>query len=237
MRDNSLQLPEVFDVLGIFTAASSGALTGLRKELDLVGVLVLAAVTSLGGGVVRDLMIGANPPAVLTDPWYLSSAAAAALIVIAADRRIPPFGGRVRARLPLPDAYQLADAATLGCFAVSGAVKALGYGLHLIPAALMGVVTAAGGGAIRDVLVNEVPTVLRREMYAIPALIGALIVVLAAEYEPAEAPLAFFAAGAAASLRFVAVRRRWNANIPGPRVLSTRDPRPTDQRAADDEPT
>ena len=214
MRDNGLQLPEILDVLGIFTAACSGALTGLRKGLDLVGVLVLAAVTALGGGVVRDLMIGASPPAVLTDPYYLSSAAAAALIVIAVERRILPVGQRIRARLPLSDAYLLADAATLGCFAVSGAVKALGYGLHLVPAALMGVVTAVGGGVIRDVLVNEVPTVLRREMYAIPALIGALIVVLASRYAPAEDPLAFAAAAIAAALRLIAVRRDWHANVP-----------------------
>ena len=214
MHDNSLQLPEIFDVLGIFTAACSGALTGLRKGLDLVGVLVLAAVTALGGGVVRDLMIGAVPPAVLTDPFYLSSAAVAAVAVVAVERRILPVSGRIRAALPISDAYLLADAATLGCFAVSGAVKALGYGLHLVPAALMGVVTAVGGGVLRDVLVNEVPTVLRREMYAIPALVGAVIVVLAARYEPAEAPLAFVAAAITATLRMVAVRRDWHARVP-----------------------
>jgi uncharacterized membrane protein YeiH len=217
VHDNSLQLHEVFDVLGIFTAAASGALTGLRKGLDLVGVLVLAAVTGLGGGVVRDLMIGATPPAVLTDPYYLSSAAAAAVIVIAVERRILPVSGRIRSALPLADAYLLADACTLGLFAVSGTVKALAYGIRLVPAALMGVVTAVGGGVIRDVLVNEVPTVLRREMYAIPALVGAMIVALAAHYEPVADPLAFAAAAIAAALRMIAVRRDWHARVPAPR--------------------
>ncbi|HEY3870131.1 MAG TPA: TRIC cation channel family protein [Actinocrinis sp.] len=218
MHDNSLQLHEVFDVLGIFTAAASGALTGLRKGLDLVGVLVLAAVTGLGGGVVRDLMIGAVPPAVLTDPYYLSSAAAAAVVVVAVERRILPVRERIRAALPLADAYLLADACTLGLFAVSGTVKALAYGIALVPAALMGVVTAVGGGVIRDVLVNEVPTVLRREMYAIPALVGALIVALAAHHgQPVADPLAFAAAAIAAALRMVAVRRDWHARVPAPR--------------------
>jgi uncharacterized membrane protein YeiH len=214
---NALHLPILFDLLGVFTAAASGALTGLRRGLDLVGVLVLGAVTGLGGGVVRDLMIGAIPPAMLADWRYLTIATAASMSVIAAEyRRRPPLD-RLRARIPLATAYNLADAATLGCFAVSGTGKALEYGLASVPAALMGVVTAVGGGVIRDVLVNEVPTVLRRELYAVPALIGALIIAVSAKLEPALTPLAFLAAAVTAALRLVSLHRGWHLRLPSER--------------------
>jgi uncharacterized membrane protein YeiH len=214
-------LPIVFDLLGVLTAASAGALTGVRKSLDLVGVVVLAAVTGLGGGVVRDLMIGAVPVAMLTDWRYLTAAALAAGAVLLAQH--PRVFGRdlpaletVRRRVPLATAYLVADSATLGCFAVSGTAKALDYGLALVPAALMGVVTAVGGGVLRDVLVNEVPTVLRRELYAVPALVGSLAVAATTRYDPAATPIAFVAAALTMALRIVAVRRDWHARLPAP---------------------
>ncbi|HET9169723.1 MAG TPA: TRIC cation channel family protein [Actinospica sp.] len=214
-------LPIVFDLLGILTSSAAGALTGVRKGLDLVGVLVLAAVTGLGGGVVRDLMIGAVPVAMLTDWRYLATASFAAAAVLLAQhprilgRRVPMVEG-VRRRIPLSTAFLLADSATLGCFAVSGTAKALDYGLALIPAALMGVVTAVGGGVVRDVLVNEVPTVLRRELYAVPALVGALIVGATNQLDPAATPLAFVAAAVTMALRMLAVRNDWHARLPAP---------------------
>jgi len=113
--------------------------------------------------------------------------------------------------------FLIVDSLTLGFFAVSGTGKALQYGLAAIPAALMGVLTAVGGGVIRDMLVAEVPTVLRRDFYAIPALIGALIIVIAAQLEPAATPLAFVAAGTTAALRMIGVRRSWHARLPQPR--------------------
>lgn len=214
MHANALHLPLFFDLLGVFAASASGALTAIRKGLDLVGVLVLGAVTGLGGGVVRDLMIGAVPPAMLVDWRYLTIATVASLAVVAVEYRRTPALDQVRERVPLATAYNLVDAATLGCFAVSGTGKALQYGLAEVPAALMGVVTAVGGGVIRDVLVNEVPTVLRRELYAVPALIGALIIVVSARLEPAATPLAFLAAAATAVLRLVSLRRGWHLQLP-----------------------
>jgi uncharacterized membrane protein YeiH len=214
-------LPIVFDLLGILTSSAAGALTGVRKGLDLVGVLVLAAVTGLGGGVLRDLMIGAVPVAMLTDWRYLASATLAAAAVLIAQhplilgRRVPMVD-RVRRRIPLSTAFLVADSATLGCFAVSGTAKALDYGLAVIPAALMGVVTAVGGGVIRDVLVNEVPTVLRRELYAVPALVGALIVGTTNQLDPAATALAFVAAAVTMGLRLLAVRNDWHARLPAP---------------------
>jgi uncharacterized membrane protein YeiH len=212
-------LPIVFDLLGILTASSAGALTGLRKGLDLVGVLVLAAVTGLGGGVIRDLMIGAVPVALLTDWRYLTTAGlAAALVLFGRHPRVlghgVPLLEPLRRRIPLSTAFLVADSATLGCFAVSGTAKALNYGVALVPAALMGVVTAVGGGVLRDVLVNEVPTVLRRELYAVPALVGALVVAATGRYDPEATPLAFAAAALTMGLRLAAVRRGWHAQLP-----------------------
>jgi uncharacterized membrane protein YeiH len=212
-------LPIVFDLLGILTASAAGALTGVRKGLDLVGVLVLAAVAGLGGGVVRDLMIGAVPVAMLSDWRYLATASIAAVLVLLAQHprilgRNVPVMDRVRGRIPLSTAFLLADSATLGCFAVSGTAKSLDYGLAVIPASLMGVVTAVGGGVIRDVLVNEVPVVLRRELYAVPALVGALLVAATDRYDPAATPLAFLAAAVTMGLRILAVRNDWQARLP-----------------------
>jgi uncharacterized membrane protein YeiH len=214
-------LPIIFDLLGILTAGAAGSLAGVRKGLDLVGVLVLAAVTGLGGGVIRDLMIGAVPVAMLTDWQYLATASsAAALVLLAHHPRIlgRPLPGvdRVRGWIPLSTAFLVADSATLGCFAVSGTAKALDYGLAVIPASLMGVVTAVGGGIIRDVLVNEVPTVLRRELYAVPALIGSLLVGVTGRYHPAATPIAFFAAAVTMALRILAVRNDWHVRLPAP---------------------
>jgi uncharacterized membrane protein YeiH len=220
VHPNALHLPILFDLLGVFSAAASGALTAIRKGLDLVGIAVLGAVTGLGGGAVRDLMIGAIPPAFLHDWWYLSTATVAIVAVVAVEYGLSSArsraGDRTRAwksPMTLGPAFQVADALTLGFFAVSGTGKALQYGLAPVPAALLGVVTAVGGGVIRDMLVAEVPTVLRRDFYAIPALIGSLIIVLSAWLEPAAWPLAFVAAGVTAALRIVGVRRSWNVRL------------------------
>lgn len=212
-------LPVVFDLLGVSTSAAAGALTGVRKNLDLVGVVVLAAVTGLGGGAVRDLMIGAVPVAMLTDWRYLTMAAlAAAVVLIGRDPRMlgrrTPALEFVRGRVPLATAFLVADSATLGCFAVSGTAKSLDRGLALVPAALMGVVTAVGGGVLRDVLVNEVPTVLRRELYAVPALVGALVVAVTFRYHTASTPIAFLAAALTMALRIVSVHRDWHWRLP-----------------------
>jgi len=234
MYANDLHWPVALDLLGIFTASCAGALTGIRKGLDLVGVLVLAAITGLGGGVIRDLMIGASPPALLTDWRYLTTATVAAVAVLAVEQRMtsavlarrtvwlrqrlrlgerPGLAGRVR----LGPAYLLADAATLGCFAVSGTAKALQFHIQPVPAALMGVTTAVGGGVIRDILVNEVPTVLRRELYALPALAGALFIVSAAEFTRDLTPLAYLAAVVTAGLRLLALRFDWHLQLPEPK--------------------
>lgn len=160
----------VLDLVGTFVFALDGALTALRvARLDIVGVVTLGMVTALGGGVIRDLLIGAVPPATFSDWRYLAVATAGGLVAFAV--------GRLLERLTLP--ISLLDAAGLSLFAVTGASKALDFGLGAVQAVILGAVTAVGGGTLRDVLVRRIPAVLHSGLYAIPALIGAAITVAA----------------------------------------------------------
>ena len=156
---------------GTFAFALNGAITGLEAaRLDIVGMLTLGMITALGGGVLRDILIGALPPATFSSWPYLAVAAGGALIAFFLSRQL-------RQRFTLP--IELLDAAGLSLFCVTGATKSLAFGLGAVPAVILGAVTAVGGGTIRDVLVRRVPTVLTSGLYAIPALIGAAIAVTA----------------------------------------------------------
>ena len=150
----------VLDLVGIFVFAISGALVAVRKELDLFGVLVLAGTTGLGGGFLRDVLIGATPPAALADWRYLMVPVGAGLLTF----WFHPTLGRMERSVNVFDAFGLA------LFCVTGAVKAAEYGLGPAPAALMGMVTGIGGGMARDVLAGRVPVIFRGELYATPAL-------------------------------------------------------------------
>jgi uncharacterized membrane protein YeiH len=160
----------VLDLVGTFVFALDGALTALRvARLDVVGVVTLGIVTALGGGIIRDLIIGAVPPATFSDWRYLAVATTGGLIAFALARRLD--------RLTLP--ISLLDAAGLSLFAVTGASKALDQGLGAGQAVILGAVTAVGGGTVRDVLIRRIPAVLHSGLYAVPALIGAAITVAA----------------------------------------------------------
>jgi uncharacterized membrane protein YeiH len=161
----------VLDLAGTFVFALGGALTALRvARLDIVGVIALAMVTALGGGVIRDLLIGAIPPATFSDWRYLTVATAGGLLAFVLGRRLE--------RHPRP--IDLLDAAGLSLFAVTGAVKALDFGLGPGQAIILGAVTGVGGGTLRDVLVRQIPAVLHSGLYAVPAIVGAGITVVAA---------------------------------------------------------
>jgi uncharacterized membrane protein YeiH len=158
------------DLTGTFAFALNGALTGRKAaRLDIIGMLTLGMITALGGGIMRDILINALPPATFRSWPYLPVAAGGALIVFFFSRQLCQFA------LPI----LLLDAAGLSLFCVTGATKALDYGLGAVPAVLLGAVTAVGGGTIRDVLVRQVPTVLTSGLYAVPALAGAAIAVTA----------------------------------------------------------
>lgn len=193
------------DLLGVFVFAVSGALVGVRKELDVFGVLVLGGTTGLGGGFLRDVLIDAAPPATLREPLYLLVAVAAGLATFLWHTMV----GRVER------AVNLFDAVGLAVFCVTGAVKAIDYGLNPFAAALMGMVTGIGGGMVRDVLAGRVPVVFRGQLYAIPALAGAGVAVLIYDTAGAAQQLALLS-GAAFCLvwRLLAIWRDWYAPLP-----------------------
>jgi uncharacterized membrane protein YeiH len=158
----------VLNLAGTFVFGLSGGLAAVRASLDLFGVVVLAAVVGLAGGITRDVLIG-TPPATFRDWRYLAAAAAAGIVCF--------FAGRVLERAER--SIMIFDALGLGLFAVTGATKALQFGLGPVQAILLGTITGIGGGMLRDVLLRQVPTVLREGLYAIPALLGATVLVVA----------------------------------------------------------
>ncbi len=189
------------DLTGVFIFGLTGGTMAVRRQLDIFGVIVLSMVTALAGGLLRDLLIGAVPPASLRDDRYLIAALLSGLSAFFFHPQIN--------RLVKP--VMVLDAAGLGLFAVAGCGKALTYGLTPVPAVLLGVLTACGGGVVRDVLVAEVPRVLREEIYAMAALLAAVIVIAGAELGLPRTPVAIAAALAGFLLRVVSVWRGWSA--------------------------
>src|SRR3954453_4652914 len=160
------------DLTGTFAFALNGALTALRlARLDIVGVVTLGMITALGGGILRDILIDSLPPATFSDWRYLAVAAGGGLVAFAA--------GRPLERLATP--INVLDAAGLSLFAVTGASKALESGLGPAQAVLLGALTGVGGGTLRDVVIRKIPSVLSSGLYAIPALVGATVAVVALE--------------------------------------------------------
>ncbi|MFJ9248200.1 trimeric intracellular cation channel family protein [Streptomyces sp. NPDC101776] len=199
----SPSVQHTLDLVGIFVFAISGALLAVRKNFDVFGIAVLAEVTALGGGLFRDLMIGAVPPAAFTDLGYFITPLFAALLVFF----LHPHVERIQAGV------NVFDAAGLGLFCVSGTVKAYDYGLSLTSSAALGLATAVGGGVLRDVLANETPSLLRwdRDLYAVPAIVGATISVLCIHYGVLTPLTSGFAIVTAFVLRLLAMRFHWRA--------------------------
>lgn len=203
---NELFTPSVqhaLDIVGIFVFAISGALLAVRKNFDVFGIAVLAEVTALGGGLFRDVIIGAVPPAAFTDLGYFTTPLLAAGLVFFLHPQVE--------RIQL--GVNVFDAAGLGLFCVTGTVKAYDYGLGLTASAALGLTTAVGGGVLRDVLANEVPSLLRwdRDLYAVPAIVGAAMIVLCIRFEALNAFTSGCAALTAFVLRLLALRYHWRA--------------------------
>lgn len=195
----------VLDLAGTFAFALNGALTAIRvAKLDVVGVVTLGMITALGGGILRDILLGSVPPATFNDWRYLAVAAAGSLIAFGFGRRLD--------RLARP--ILVLDAAGLSLFAVSGASKALDFGVGPGQAVILGAITAVGGGTLRDVLIRRIPVVLRSELYAIPALAGALVVVLADRFDLYGGAAAVGAAVLCFAVRLIGVRFQLNAPSP-----------------------
>jgi uncharacterized membrane protein YeiH len=194
------------DLTGTFAFALNGALTAMRvADVDIIGVLSLGIITAMGGGIVRDILINSLPPATFSDWRYLAVAAGGSLVAF--------FLGRWLTHLLGP--INMLDAAGLSFFAVTGASKALAFGLGPAQAVILGAVTAVGGGTLRDVLTKRVPNVLRSELYAIPALIAATIVVVTTVTGVYGLAVALVAAGLCFAVRMVGVR--YDLNAPKPR--------------------
>jgi uncharacterized membrane protein YeiH len=191
------------DVVGIFVFAISGALLAVRKNFDVFGIAVLAEVTALGGGLLRDVIIGAVPPAAFTDLGYFVTPLVAAALVFF----LHPEVERIQTGV------NVFDAAGLGLFSVTGTTKAYEYGLGLTASAALGLATAVGGGVLRDVLANEVPSLLRwdRDLYAVPAMVGATMVVLCIEFDVLNAVTSGLAVVMAFAMRLLAMRFHWRA--------------------------
>jgi uncharacterized membrane protein YeiH len=160
----------VLDLAGTFAFGLNGALTAVRSvRLDIVGVLTLGMITALGGGIIRDILLDDLPPATFEDWRYLAVAAGGAFIAFLLGRRLDRLAG----------AITVFDAIGLSVFAVTGASKAMDFGLGPAQAVILGTITGVGGGTLRDVLIGQVPSVLRTGLYAVPALVGAAITVAA----------------------------------------------------------
>ncbi|MGY0018821.1 trimeric intracellular cation channel family protein [Streptomyces sp. cg35] len=191
------------DLIGIFVFAISGALMAVRKNWDVFGIAALAEVTALGGGLFRDLVIGAVPPAAFTDlGYFLTPLIAAALVFF-----LHPEVERTQT------AVNVFDAAGLGLFCVTGTTKAYDYGLGLTASAALGLATAVGGGVTRDIIANEVPSLVRwdRDLYAVPAMVGAAIVVLCIRFDSLNGITSGIAVLTAFVLRLLAMRYHWRA--------------------------
>jgi uncharacterized membrane protein YeiH len=193
------------DLTGTFAFALNGALTAIRVvHLDIIGVVTLGMITALGGGILRDVMIDSLPPATFSDWRYLAVAAGGSLLAFVFGRRLDRLSG----------AITVLDAAGLSLFAVTGASKALEFGLGPAQAVILGAVTGVGGGTLRDVLTRRVPTVLRSGLYAIPALAGATVTVVSTRLGVYGLPAALGAAALCFVIRMLGVR--FDLNAPGP---------------------
>ncbi len=195
-----MQLLYALDLVGTAAFAASGAWAGIRRELDLFGVVVLGLVTATGGGTLRDILLGDVPPFCLQDETYLYVSLGVALAV---------FGFHLRlAFLQHPLLYF--DAVGLGTFVVIGTGKALALGTGWLGAVLMGVMTATAGGVIRDVLSGQVPLILRREIYASACLAGGVLLVLLRQSAIPPGLAALMAALTVIGVRLLAIRRNWS---------------------------
>ncbi|MFG1925206.1 trimeric intracellular cation channel family protein [Cryptosporangium sp. NPDC048952] len=192
------------NLLGTFVFGLSGGLAAVRANLDLFGVVVLATVVAMTGGIVRDVLIG-TPPATFRDWRYLVAAAAAGLVCF--------FGGHLLERAE--SSVTIFDALGLGLVAVTGASKALQFGLGPIQAIILGAVTGIGGGMLRDVLLREVPAVLREGLYAVPALLGAAVVVVA--HRVGSTSAVFTVLGALVCIVVRLIGWKYQVNAPTPR--------------------
>ncbi len=206
MKRTSDGLLFAVDLLGTFVFAVEGALIAVAGNLDFLGVLVLSFVTASGGGIIRDLLIGAVPPTSIRDRRYALAAFAGAVLVI--------FLYQFVRQVPTSLIIGL-DAAGLGLFAVAGTAKALDYEIDPFIAVLLGTITGVGGGTVRDILLARIPAVLQVDVYAVAALAGAAVMVLGIKAGMPRSTMMVSGGIVCFLLRIVSVWQHWNL----PKVL------------------
>lgn len=189
----------VLDLCGTFVFALSGAAAGIKRRLDLFGVLVLSFVAANSGGIIRDLLIGAVPPPGIADWRYIAVPILAGLAMF--------YAGSLVERMH--DSVQIFDAAGLALFAVSGAQKALDFHLGPVTAVVLGMLTGIGGGMVRDIMAARIPTVLRGDIYAVAGLAGAAVVVVGRQLQMPGTATTITGAILCFAIRFFAIRRSW----------------------------
>jgi uncharacterized membrane protein YeiH len=194
------------DLIGVAVFAASGASAAVAKRLDLFGVAFVGFMAALGGGIVRDLAIGAVPPLAFADWRYALTAVAAATAVF----WLHPQLNRLRRTV------LLLDAAGLGLFTVAGTLKALHAGVPPMGACLIGMLNGIGGGLARDLLTGEIPVVLRREIYAMVALAGAVAAAILTWAGVGELVTLCATAAFVTGVRLLALHRRWSAPVAAP---------------------
>ncbi len=193
------------NLIGVFAFALSGALLAVRRRFDIVGMAVLATVTALGGGVIRDVLIGDIPPSALTNSWSLLLPLVATILTFFFHPRLARMGRTV----------QLFDAVGLGVFCATATTKAAATGVPPMAAVLLGTITGVGGGILRDVLAGQTPSVLRRnsQLYAIPAVTGSILVAAAYSFGYSNTAIQGLAAAGICGFRLLALRYKWRAPV------------------------
>jgi uncharacterized membrane protein YeiH len=191
------------DLIGVAVFAASGGSAGVAKRLDVFGVVFLGCAAALGGGLLRDVFIGDFPPLAFADWRYVATAGLASLLVFFLHPQLARLRGTVL----------VLDAAGLGLFTAAGTLKALDFGVPVVGAGILGMITGIGGGLLRDLLTAEIPLVLRREIYAVAALVGAVVVVIGHRLGAPNLVTLLGAAALTFVIRMVAVQRDWSAPV------------------------
>ncbi len=199
-------LIEILSLGGTFVFGISGAIAGVRHKMDLFGVLVLSFAAANAGGIIRDLLIGSIPPSTISQWQYIVAALVPGLVTF--------YFYPIVKRLNNP--LLIFDAIGLSLFAVSGSLKAIDFHLNPLAAILLGVLTGVGGGVTRDILVREVPVVLRTDIYAVAAFSGSSVVVIGYLLGLPPVALAVIGGSLCFFIRIMAIRHHWK--LPVPRV-------------------
>lgn len=191
------------DLFGTAVFAISGVLTAMHKKFDLVGTLIIGFVTAIGGGTLRDILIGRFPVGWLEDRNYFFAILAGYLIAYFFEQQI----------IKLRKSMFLFDTIGIGLFTILGIQIALEQGLSTESCLLMGVISACFGGVIRDVLTNEIPLIFRREIYATACLLGGIVYLLLVEFSTNENLNILVAIATVIIIRYLSIRYKWSLNF------------------------